>query len=548
MFRILAEALAFRSQLANIAGKTFGGNRDLYKTLGYQRVLSPTDFRSRFERNEVANRVVKAFPQATWRGGCEIVEDDDPEIETQFEREFADLDNRLKIWDTFRKADTLSGIGRYAVILITAPGEMDQPLVKASAEEIAALDVYSEDEAKILTFEIDRKNPRFGKPVFYNLQRRIQSANGSTGFGISARVHYSRIIHVADGTLDDKVYGEPRLQCVWNRLDDLEKLAGGGSEAFWRRADAGKQFDLDPTLTVGDPEKEKLKVQLEEYEHDFRRFLLTRGIKINDLGSDVAEFKANVDSIVGLIAAGTGIPQRVLMGSEQGKLAAKQDKVSWDNRVIDRQRDYAGPGIVRPFVDRMIELTALSKPALGYDVRWSSITTMDDEQRATISTKWVASQSVRRNELRERVMDLPPIDGPEGDEILGVGNSTGVQNGGDREESVFAQVRAAKKGVATWKQIHMAADRFSGSRPTYRERVLWRRARAAEQVQARTRAEESGAEGGTASSVVSDRSQRRLALAKSRIAAAGRHSGQREGCREEPAPATSSLGAEERSA
>lgn len=513
MIRALAEALAFRSRLANIASKTFGGSRDLYRTLGYERVLTVQQFRARYERNEVANRIVKAFPHATWRGGCEVIDDDDPKVETTFEREFSDLDHRLKVWDTFRKADILSGIGRYAIILITAPGSMDTPLESCTADDIAALDVYGEDEAKITSFEADRTNPRFGKPMFYSIARSsLTSAEGAPGLGLGRRVHHSRVIHVADGTLDDKIYGEPRLQCVWNRLDDLEKLAGGGSEAFWRRADGGKQFDLDPTMSVDEPAKEKMRVQLEEYEHDMRRFLLTRGVKINDLGSDVADFKDNVDSIIGLISAGTGIPQRVLMGSEQGKLAAKQDKVSWDNRVIDRQRDYAGPCIVRPFVDRLLELGALSTPKEGqYDIRWSSINTMDDEQRATISTKWVASQSVTRNELRERVLDLPPLEGDEGNEILGVGNSTGVQNGGDREPGVFlsGRVLAAKKGEAAWKQIHRAADRFRGSRPTYRQRVLWRRETKNQSVDPGTGAEESRGEGCLSAGKRSDRRNRR---------------------------------------
>ncbi len=189
MIRALAEALSFRSRLASIAGKTFGGNRDLYKTLGYSRRLSVQDFRDRFDRNEVANRVVKAFPQATWRGGCEVIEDENPETETTFEREFADLDNRLKIWDTFRKVDILSGIGRYAVIQIVAPGNMSDPLETVAADDIAELWVFGEDEAKVLTIETEKTNPRYGKPVFYSITRTAYrtraSLPGSTTRGLS---------------------------------------------------------------------------------------------------------------------------------------------------------------------------------------------------------------------------------------------------------------------------------------------------------------------------------------------------------------------------
>jgi hypothetical protein len=140
---------------------------------------------------------------------------------------------------------------------------------------------------------------------------------------------------------------------------DLEKVVGGGAEAFWRRADRGMQLDLDPTIDVSQEQKDAMKVQLEEYEHELRRILTTRGVKINELGSDVADFKSPVDAIMALISAGTGIPQRVLMGSEQGKLAAKQDRANWDNRVTDRQSDFAGPLVLRPFIDKMIAIKAL---------------------------------------------------------------------------------------------------------------------------------------------------------------------------------------------
>jgi hypothetical protein len=37
---------------------------------------------------------------------------------------------------------------------------------------------------------------------------------------------------------------------------DLEKVVGGGAEAFWRRADRGMQLDLDPTIDVSEPQKD----------------------------------------------------------------------------------------------------------------------------------------------------------------------------------------------------------------------------------------------------------------------------------------------------
>jgi hypothetical protein len=469
-------AYAFRSRLANVAGHTYGGSRNLYTALGYQRQLQPVDYRSRYRRNEVANRIVTAMPKATWRGGCDVVEDADIDNVTPFEQAVIDLDTRLHFWDRLYRADKLSRIGRYAALVIGGPGDPEAPLESVSKpEDIAYLMPFDEADARIELYETDKFSDRFGMPIFYTINRTSYSGVGAQNAAVVARkFHWSRVIHIAEGLLDDNLFGEPALECVWNRLDDLEKVVGAGAEAFWRRADKGLHVNVDPTQDMDAEAFEALKLQASEYEHDLRRLLTTRGVEINELGSDVADFAAPVQAIIGLISAGTGIPQRVLMGSEQGKLAAKQDRASWDNQVTDRQRDYAGPCILRPFLDRMIGLGALPEPTQPYEVVWSSIRTMDDEQRATIATQWAglnkpnAPVIVTVDEIRERVLDLPPM--AEVDQELADQNELTVKTPTEPVDpnadpnadpnKKAPKVAAGKRGAHQWKHIHQAADRF----------------------------------------------------------------------------------------
>jgi hypothetical protein len=479
-FRSLVQAAyGLRTRLANIGGITFGGKRDLYRAFGYQRELFPRDYRSRYDRNEVANRIVKALPQATWRGGCDIVEDEDPKTVTPFEQVFIDIDRRLKLWDMVRRADILAGLGRYSILLLGAPGELNEPLVTCAPEDLVYLQPYGEEDAVIDLFDIDSKSPRFGKPVFYQIKRTSAQTAGAISQNLGKRVHWTRVIHLSDGLLDDSVYGEPRLKCVWNRLDDLDKLAGGGSEAFFKRADGGTQFDLDPELDFKPEQKAALQTRIDQFEHGFQRYLLTRGVTMNREGSDVADFKNQVESIIGLICAGTGIPQRVLTGSEQGKLAAKQDAANWDNRVTDRQNDYAGPMVARVVVDRFIELGIAPEPKDGagaYETQFSSIATMDDEQRAEMASRWA---SLNRNgkivvtvdEIRTRVLELPPL----GE----VDPAAEAQNNAPPEpkQPFGRSARAAEKGGASWKKVHQAADRFRPASKADRLRELRTRPR-----------------------------------------------------------------------
>ena len=149
----------------------------------------------------------------------------------------------------------------------------------------------------------------------------------------------------------------------------------------------------------------------------FQRFFRSRGVKIETLGSDVANFDRNVDSVISQISAGSSIPQRILMGSERGQLASQQDRVNWAERIQDRRTEYAAPKIVRPFVDRLIEHGELPKPA-QYEVGWPQIYDLSDDERATIAAKWAeinqkngASKDpnnlvVLPNEIRDRILGL----------------------------------------------------------------------------------------------------------------------------------------------
>jgi hypothetical protein len=354
-FKSLTTALNFRERIRRIALQTFGGKRNVNKTLGYKERpgRQPTTGRACAQRGREPRGQGSAEGHLEGRSG-------------RHRRRGSDYRDAVR--------SCLGRPGRASQDLVEVPAGRhprwhrplrDPPDWRSGQPGLAT----GEREGRghrlpagvlrrrraVSEYEIDITSPRFG---------HAEVLHGQPHEHVEPDVDQLRrrrppgaldaVLHIADGLLDDNVFGEPRLQCIWNRLDDLEKVAGGGAEAFWRRADAGIQFDLDPTLELDEPAKESMKKQIEAYEHEMKRMLTTRGVKINQLGSDVADFSNSVNSIISLISAGTGIPQRVLMGSEQAKLASKMDRSNWDERVEDRRKDYAAPHVVRPFIDRMI--------------------------------------------------------------------------------------------------------------------------------------------------------------------------------------------------
>lgn len=416
--RAAADVILDRLQFMRQAGLSFEGERDLYLALGYDRTLTVEILRARYARGGIAGRVVDALPKATWRGGLELVEDENPKTDTKFEKAWKEFDKRLKVVPKFQRIDILASLSSYAVLLIGADGAFDVELPKGDGtpDGITALTPFAGGlgpqwtsmtnrqgfnsvstigaDATITEFETDVHNPRFGLPKFYRLKRI-----GLDSPAMGVPVHWSRIIHVAEELLDDDVFGAPALERVWNLLDDLDKVTGGGAEAFWLRANQGLNINLDAEMDLGGENSEEmiaLKAEIAKYVHRMQRVMKTRGADVKTLGSDVAEFGGNADAILTQIAGAKAIPKRILTGSEMGELASSQDRENWRDQVVGRREGYADPMIVRSLVDRLVDYNYLPTPAKPYVVRFAAITTMTEEEKAAGAQKWAATNAVAK--------------------------------------------------------------------------------------------------------------------------------------------------------
>jgi len=146
---------------------------------------------------------------------------------------------------------------------------------------------------------------------------------------------------------------------------------------------------------------------LNEYEHGLRRFLINEGVKLEELKQQMSDPSKNVDTILKMISAETGIPMRVLSGSERGQLASDQDKGEWLTYVQSRREDFAEPKIIRPFVLRLIELKILPKPKEDYTVKWQDLFAISEKDRVeTGKARAIALSEYAKNPLAMEV--VPP--------------------------------------------------------------------------------------------------------------------------------------------
>jgi len=323
----------------------YEGRRDVYKALGYNRNISVQQLRYRYERGGIAKALVDIRPETTWSGRNELTVDGNPSEELNITA------RNLRLWRIMFRADLFAEITGYSGILILG-GPLSSP-----PSYVGGLAVWGADRLKIN--RIDEE----GRPALYDL--RLPN-------GQSEVVHGDRVIHIADAYLDSNLIGLPRLVPIWNRLDDLDKVLGAGSEGFWRGAFPGLHFNYEGEGDLSDDQLKQLREQADEYEHDARRSLRTSDVTVTQLLTDVVDFSAQTEALVAQVAATCRVPQRVLMGSERAHLASTQDRIEWYERINERRYEYVEPDVVARTVARLIEIElGREVEAWRIGVQWS---------------------------------------------------------------------------------------------------------------------------------------------------------------------------------
>ncbi len=367
----------------------------MYDTLGYPKVLDFQQYWETYHRQDIAQRIIKTYPEATWRDMAKVYVDNGTETDA-LGVEWDALSNRLCLPQYLTRLDILQSIGRYGVLLILTADVSNEEGLKEpvdglnSPDDVLGVQAYSEGDVQISSYDNDVFSSRYGLPDTYRLKTGTHTHQQQAGASMPTKtlvVHHSRILHVAEGTLTNDVFGTPTLESIYNRLIDLEKLLGGASESFWLNARGGTHFDIDMGAEFdGEKEKEKMKKDIDNYVHNLTRFMVTQGVKINPVNFSVHSNEHQVSAVLDAISSATGIPKRILIGSERGELASSQDESNFKSRVAERRSNFAEAMILRPLIGRFIEWGVL--PDVGeYVVDWGEDDELTPVEKADIGLK-----------------------------------------------------------------------------------------------------------------------------------------------------------------
>lgn len=382
-----------------------GYGEDIIDTMNnsfaYKPVLHYDDYLRAYERQGIAKRIIDATVDFTWKQLPNVIDEEEDANEdvkinnktrnavkksseqlTEFEQGIYALQTNFPLLKLCKKADRLSCLGRFSLIVIGTKVKDNNPDNKSnlndpsrelpageSINELSYIRVFSEKEVMINRWEEDRSNPRYGLPTEYTVTLK----NGDKQ-ATPYQVHWSRCIHIAEDVLDNDVYGIPKLEPVFNYLQDLLKVVGGSAEMFWLGAYQGLVFNVKEGYELGETEAIALENEIQNYVDKLQRFMKTRGVDVESLSTPTADPNGNFDVIIKLISGSSSIPVRILIGAENGVYAGSTDQDTFFSYINSRRKEFADEVILRPFIDRLVDYGYIKKASNNeYYLRWEPL-------------------------------------------------------------------------------------------------------------------------------------------------------------------------------
>jgi len=434
----MASNLIQRMMLAFRGGLQFSNKRDLYNVFGYPKILDPLQLLAKYQRQDLTSRVVDMPPEEMWASPPEMVEP------TNGKSKWDGFTKKAKLWERIIQADKLLAFGEFSVLWLGLAGKQDQPAPRVTnVDDFLYVQAYGSPNVVVTEYESNPQNPRYGQPIIYEVQVGPQRQT------TTQRVHYSRVVHVVDRPLQGLMFSEPRLAQIYNVLDDILKTGGGSAETYWLTANRGMQVDVDKEMDLEQADADALSDELDEFQHQLRRYIRTRGVKITTLGSDVADPRGVFEVLIAILSATTSIPQRILMGAEAGQLASEQDRANWAEYINRRRTVFGIPYVLRPVMERLEEVGYLpGGTSLAASWLWEEafhVSPLENSQIVAANARAAVNLS-RRNQFGnpiitdeearrmlglkdkpaagETLPEAPPAKGALGKPISGAGDST----------------------------------------------------------------------------------------------------------------------------
>jgi hypothetical protein len=392
-----------RTALLAAMGLAYQGNRDYYQNFGWTRSPDIEDYYATFLRNPWAKPVLAKPATTSWRDPPTIVDRQDTagDDETPFESDIGQFVRATDCWHYGKRADLLSGLGKFGVLMIGWADGDEQPFATPVDQTAVASNDASDavewfrpfSQLSVESIRYGQSGARLGEPEYYRLdfgdENDAVTDDVFGQFDSDQWVHRSRILHVPSwangvGRLDDEVRGTPRLESSYNVLVDIQKTLGSAAESAFSIARPGLHVNVNEGYDVDDG-GQKLGQELDRYVNEQQPFMRTQGTDVNRIDGETVDPTNIADAQIEALSAASGQPQKVLRGNESGEVAGSQDLREWYGTIQERREQFVAPVLVRELVQRLIDYGAITPPSgSGFDVDWPALAEQDEKEQSEI--------------------------------------------------------------------------------------------------------------------------------------------------------------------
>src|SRR5262245_32796443 len=232
--RLLVNALISR---ASLLSRSADHRRSIPDECGYVKgEISVNQYQDMYDRQAIGARVVEVLPRESWQVLPKVYEDEAATVRTDFEKTWNAIGRGLRgepsyyedqdggsgplIWEYLLRADILSGVGRFGVILfgiddgkdLSEPAQGRTGTIK-KFRDLNFLRVFPESLVEISEVDRDPDSVRYMKPLTYSITFSAPGTYGSV-YNATHQVHWSRVLHITDNIYTSETYSVPRLQTV----------------------------------------------------------------------------------------------------------------------------------------------------------------------------------------------------------------------------------------------------------------------------------------------------------------------------------------------
>lgn len=329
-----------------------GGLTRSWIDYGYPTALDFHFYHLMYSRVGLAGAVVDIKTDLCWLNRP-TVKRGDKEDET-----FKEFSKRTKLWGSLKQLDKMQSVGHYAgaIVRVADGKELREPL---NMDSIALDDIESftpawESQLIVGTLDSNPKSPRYGLPVTYTYNQRVDIKTNQRDGGESVTVHHSRVIIMNEGAAGNTIYGRSDLERPYNSIISWASIIGAGGEGFKRMASArhvlqqlanGEQYSMP-----SEDQLDAITEALEDMQQDpFSAVPYLGGMELKSIQATLSDPKGFSEITLNDVSASCGFSAKGLIGAQEGRLAGSQDSDSdkqraqsrCDNFLIDFLQDFA---------------------------------------------------------------------------------------------------------------------------------------------------------------------------------------------------------------